>query len=770
MRIIWKIAKTELQMLFYSPVAWLVILIFVFQTGWTFSERIFEFAREQATGQVMGYGWTLSYLGSNIFGRLFVYILQYLYLYIPLLTMGLMSRDLAGGTIKLLQSSPLSNKEIVLGKYLSMVIFALVLVGIIFIYVLIGMILIENLDVVWLLTALLGFFLLICAYASIGLFMSTISRYQIVAAMGTFLLLAFLNYVNQLWQGITFVRDVTFWLSISGRAEQFVQGMICSEDVIYFILVPAMFICFSIIRMDSRARKTTWIRNTLKYCGVFLFVAFVGYLSSRPHLMGYLDTTWDKSNTLTKSSQDVIKKLEGGLTITTYSNLLGDDWFEAVPEKVNFDRHHFEQYIRFKPDIKMKYVYYYDSVNSQRMMAFPDTTLSLEQKARRIAHVYETKFSRYLSPDEIRKRIDLRPERNLFVRQVERENGEKMFLRKFNDMQGHPGEAEITAAFKRMVMTLPVVGFLTGHGERDIYREGDRDYARFATDKWFRQALVNQGFETQTVTLGQEIPDSISILVIADMRQALSLQEQKNYRKYVARGGNLLIVGEYSRQQYVNPLLEPFGVQLMDDILVAPSERMSPDVLFVHPTLEAIDLSYYFAVFKKRGWLRMTMPNAVGLSYVADKGFDVYPLLRTDSTGVWNEKETRNFIDDTVIYNPERGEKEQVYVTGLGLSRMVGDKEQKIVVLGDADCLGNGELFKVRNEEFETGNYYIILGTFHWLSDGEAPVDVRRPGSRDNKLFISKDGASVLRIAFNWVVPALILMGGLFVWLRRRGR
>ena len=104
------------------------------------------------------------------------------------------------------------------------------------------------------------------------------------------------------------------------------------------------------------------------------------------------------------------------------------------------------------------------------------------------------------------------------------------------------------------------------------------------------------------------------------------------------------------------------------------------------------------------------------------------------------------------------------------MTRKVVDKEQKIVVLGDADCLGNGELFKVRNEEFETGNYYIILGTFHWLSDGEAPVDVRRPGSRDNKLFISKDGASVLRIAFNWVVPALILMGGLFVWLRRRGR
>lgn len=768
MRIIWKIAKIELQMLFYSPVAWLVILIFVFQTGWFFSDRIFEYAREQEMGELTG--WSLSYVGHNVFNMLLYNTLQYLYLYIPLLTMGLMSRDLAGGTIKLLHSSPLSNREIILGKFLSMVVFALVLVGIVFVYVVIGMILIENLDVMWLLTALLGLFLLICAYASIGLFMSTISRYQIVAAMGTFIVLAFLNYVNMLWQGIEFVRDITFWLSISGRAEQFISGMICSEDVIYFIIVPAMFICFSIIILDSRVRRTTWTRNMLKYVAVFLVVSFIGYLSSRPHLMGYLDMTWDKSNTLTKNSQDVIKKLKGGLTITTYSNLLTDDWFEAVPERVNFDRYHFEQYIRFKPDIEMKYVYYYDSVKSMRMMAFPDTTLSLEQKARRIAHLYETKFSRYLSPEEIRKIIDLRPEKNLFVRLVERESGEKMFLRKYNDMQGHPGEAEITAAFKRMVMTLPTVGFLTGHGERDIYRDGDRDYARFATDKWFRYALVNQGFETQEVTLTREIPDSISILVIADMKRPLSPEESENLDRYVARGGNLVIVGEHSRQEYMNPLIEPFGVRFMDNVLVAPSEDMAPDVINIHPTPEAVKLAYQFGILEKRKFLKATMSGAIGLSYVTDKGFNVYPLLKTDSTGVWNELETKNFIDDTVCYNPTIGEKEEIYTTGLALSRMIGDKEQKIVILGDADCLSNGELFKVRNEDHEPGNYYIILGTFYWLSDGEAPIDIRRPGSRDNKLFISKDGAAILKVAFNWIIPVLILIGGLFVWLRRRGR
>ena len=67
-----------------------------------------------------------------------------------------------------------------------------------------------------------------------------------------------------------------------------------------------------------------------------------------------------------------------------------------------------------------------------------------------------------------------------------------------------------------------------------------------------------------------------------------------------------------------------------------------------------------------------TMPGSAGLKYVTDKGFTVTPILLTDSTGVWNELETTNFIDDVVRYNPEKGEVEQQYATVLGLSRPVG--------------------------------------------------------------------------------------------------
>lgn len=69
---------------------------------------------------------------------------------------------------------------------------------------------------------------MICAYAAIGLFMSTLTSYQVVAAVGTLAVLAALNYIENVGQDIPFVRDITYWLSISGRADTFFKGMICS--------------------------------------------------------------------------------------------------------------------------------------------------------------------------------------------------------------------------------------------------------------------------------------------------------------------------------------------------------------------------------------------------------------------------------------------------------------------------------------------------------------------------------------------------------------
>ena len=107
----------------------------------------------------------------------------------------------------------------------------------------------------------------------------------------------------------------------------------------------------------------------------------IGYFSSRPVFKVFYDATRTKVNTLTPNSQEIVKQLKGGLTITTYTNLLDENYWIALPGAINTDLERFEKYLRFKPEIKMKYVYYYDKVKNEDLdKRYPD--MNDEERAR----------------------------------------------------------------------------------------------------------------------------------------------------------------------------------------------------------------------------------------------------------------------------------------------------------------------------------------------------------------------------------------------------
>ena len=204
--------------------------------------------------------------------------------------------------------------------------------------------------------------------------------------------------------------------------------------------------------------------------------------------------------------------------------------------------------------------------------------MSYEEKAKKVIEMEKLNPQKILTPEQIRAKVDLTTtEGNRTVRLLERESGEKTFLRLYDDYQIFPFESEITAALKRMVMTLPTIGFLSGHGERETDRPGDRNYCMFTHLPMMRQALVNQGFDYKDVTLEKEVPAEINILVIAEMREPMTEIEKVNFDKYVARGGNLVIIGEPGRQGVMGPVLEPFGVKLVDGFLIQPEKPKDPE-------------------------------------------------------------------------------------------------------------------------------------------------------------------------------------------------
>ena len=765
MKTIFRLAKTELRILFCSPVSWLILVIFAFQAGLNFSENFGGQLKRLALEYGLGEVTMQTFAGYT---GLLVSMVNNLYLYIPLITMGLMSRELSSGSIKFLYSSPITTTQIILGKYLSMLIYGFILMMILLIYVFFGYFTIENMDLPYVLTGVLGLYLLTCAYAAIGLFMSSITSYQVVAAMGTLAILAVLNFIGDVGQSISFVRDITYWLSISGRTYPFLSGMICSEDILYFIIVISLFIILSIMRLQSARKRKSKVVTFARYFAVIGGALFIGYLTSLPISKFYYDATALKKNTLTPGSQEVVEKLEGGLTITTYVNILDENYGSALPDQLKNDFARFEQYVRFKPEIKMKYVYYYaPSVQP----SFPGRFEELQEKERaeKICKIMDLDFDMFLSPEEIDQLVDLRAEGYRFVRVLERENGQKTILRLYNDMMKHPSETEITTALKRFLVPAPRIAFLTGHGERSVNSSGDRYYYTFAKSIYFRQSLINQGFDAFELSIKEhEIPEDVNILVIADMRTPLSPEEMEKLKHYIERGGNLFILGEPNRQEAMNPILGEFGVKLMPGTLVQQNPDYLPSIITAQLTDQAAAQSLSYAQLK--GWGgTIVMPDASSLQYETNKGYSIKPIAVTRPRGSWNELETTDFLDGKLSLNEAIGEKEQSYPVVLSLTRANGGKEQRIVITGDADCISNAELANGRNGMFAI-NFNFISETFKWLSYGEFPIDTSRPQAIDNGLRVTRKIEPWMNLFALGIIPFLLALTGFTIWYKRKGR
>lgn len=765
MRTIIRITKSELRILFFSPIAWLILIVFSFQVGMAFSEALEMQLRNQELGyRVIAVTSSLFAGYSGILSRL----LENLYLYIPLFTMGLMSRELSSGSIKLLYSSPVSNFQIISGKYLAVMVYGLLLCAILLGPVVGTYISIQAPDVPMMLTGIFGVYLTILAYGAIGLFMSTITKYQVVAVVGTLAILAILNFIGGVGQEYDFVRDITYWLAISGRAKVFISGMISTNDTLYFILVIFMFLGLSVIKLQGeRLRLSKW-NTSLKYGVVLLIALSLGYISSLPGFIAYYDSTATKVNTLTEESQEILKKLKGDLTITTYVNYLDETYDRGAPRNRIRDMAEFEQYLRFKPETKLEYVYYYTRGYLPYGKAEYDT-MTMEQIVADKCRYSGYNPKRFLPMSEVLKKDDISGENGRFVRVITAANGKKAMLRIYNDNSVYPFEAQISTALKTLLQEAPVAGFVTGHKERGGMDMGEKGYGAFASNKTFRYSLINSGYGIREISLEQPVADDIDIIVLADMRSDFTEEEFRNFDAYLARGGNLFILGEPKRQQFMNPVIARLGLRFADGVIVSPSDVNLDDIIAANIKEGAAKVSENYIRYFSRGYSIIT-PSACAVEVIdTTKGFEITEVLASADKGSWIEKETTDFINEKSVLNPAAGEVEKSNSIMLYLTRAVKNKEQRIFVIGDADCISTLELSQNR-AGFRSSNFTLITETFRNMSYEEFPVDAARVNPPDDRVLVTQDTVMAIKVVIMWIIPLLLVAGCVILLIRRKRR
>ena len=157
---IYKIARAEFRNLFYSPIAWLILLVFYIVSGFQFADPLVNVARIQEANLETNATWDgfPTALSIAIFIEPIKSVLEKLYLFIPLLTMGVINREVNAGTMKLLYSSPIRVRDIVMGKYLGLLVFNGMVLAIVAILFATGYCTIIHAEVAWYLAILLGSF------------------------------------------------------------------------------------------------------------------------------------------------------------------------------------------------------------------------------------------------------------------------------------------------------------------------------------------------------------------------------------------------------------------------------------------------------------------------------------------------------------------------------------------------------------------------------------------------------------------------------------
>ncbi|MDR2269515.1 MAG: Gldg family protein [Sphingobacterium sp.] len=765
MKKILQIAKTELSLLFYSPIAWLILLIFFIQMALAFVSSVgsvahlqqFQFEFSSLTDKL----YTTPIAMGTAHG-IYYLILASLYLYIPLVTMGIVSRESSSGSIKLVYSSPVKLSQLIYGKFMAMVVFSLIIIALMSLFYLFGIGYVENFDFPHPLVALLASFLLLISYSAIGIFMSSLTSYQMVAAVSTFMALAFLNYIGGFGQELDFVRDLTYSLSMPSRANRMVGGLLTSRDVIYYLVITDIFLALTITRLQLiRSPKSFWVQ-----CGRYLLVIFSGlliaYSSSRQPLIAYYDATATKVNTLVPATQDILKQLQDGpLEMTEYINVLHPSYSMGAPRHRLGAFERWEPYLRFKSDIKLNWVYYYDLLPSPGVdISQLNITNLFHERLKEL----ELDSARFLTPQAIRAKVDLSGEDNRLVVQLKYKN-RSTFLRTFDDGDFWAKETEVAAALKRLAVTPPKLVFATDGYQRSADKIGDRDYKAFFNSKGARQSLINQGFDIDSAALeSQDIPKDAAVLIFGDPKVAYTAAAQHKIQQFIDRGGNILFLGEPGKQDILNPLIAPLGVQLLNGTLIQESRDYSYGLVTPLFSNDALQLSNKFAIAIK-GKKGVSMPGAAALAQQDSGTFKTSPLLLTDARKSWIKQGSFVLDSAAVPFEPGRGDRRGVFPTAVKLTRTIQGREQRIVIAGDADFISNKELSR---SNMETANGLFSTCLAAWFVYEQFPIDLQRIPDKDKKLRIDKTGVRMVQIVYYGIIPLAILLLGSILLIRRK--
>ena len=443
--------------------------------------------------------------------------------------------------------------------------------------------------------------------------------------------------------------------------------------------------------------------NNLVFAALLLAFAFLlAFLSTRFRLEH--DFSYARRGSLSTQSVDLLKSLDGPVTVVSFASR-GGELRTAIADFV-------ARYQRVKPDVTLEFV-------------DPDA-------------------------DPARMRNEgVRIDGELDLRYRDRSERLKVLT-----------EREFSNTLVRLSRTQTrVAAFLIGDGERRADGQANADYGTFSS------LLAQQGVRLVPLALGPQakVPENTDLLVIADPQAPLSEGSRQAVLDFVAAGGNLLWLTEPGSGVNLDALAQSLSVRVLPGVAV---DGAGAALGLGDPSFVAIN-SYPPQSITQGFELTTLFPQTAALGQLSPPSWDMKPLLRTSAQS-WTELghiPKAGESAENIRYDEDGGEIRGPLDLAFALSRLSASpakRDQRAVVVGDADFLSNAFLGNGGNREFGQR-------LFNWLLVDDALIQSPDRGAPDRNLDMSQQGLGVLSFVFLIGLPlVLALGGGIIVWRRRR--
>ena len=242
------IAAQEFKSHFKTPMAWVLLAVLQIILGYIFLTQVETFDLMQVKlASIEGAPGLTDIIVTPLFSNAAIILL----LVTPLLTMRVICEERRNKTLTLLLAAPISNMQIIIGKYLGTLTLLWLIVMLIALMPL-SLLMGGELDIGKYLANVIALILLVAAFTATGIFLSTIASHPTIAAMGTFGILLILWLFNISKTISDQPNELVEYLSLLNHYQNIQTGLISSADILYFFLFVATFIVLSISCLNKQ--------------------------------------------------------------------------------------------------------------------------------------------------------------------------------------------------------------------------------------------------------------------------------------------------------------------------------------------------------------------------------------------------------------------------------------------------------------------------------------------------------------------------------------